>query len=331
MPSGLLSRARRTGKAALFFVSLTAALPLLGGCGAKPVAVVNGTSLTEPEFAKLCETATEVDARAGAVGQQVLVRWMHNTMLSEEAKRLNVYPSEKDVAARLEAWRRQAAYAGRSFEDELKQRGTTEAAFKRKLLEDLVEENVVCNGVNVSDEEVKQFWDRVKGQLTQPERIRISQISVQSEADMKKVQDDLAHGTNFSLVASTRSKDQFAKAGGAVPFEVGRQVQAGMPVNQKAVDAAFKLNEGQWSDPIKLADGHWVFVKLEQRIPKKEPNFEDFRESVRSQLRKQKAQTTKGSEIQKGLTERMQKAQITINRPEYQHITAEIQIGRAHV
>src|SRR4051794_23668607 len=97
--------------AALFFVACGAAL-FLTGCAGKPVASVNGQALSEPDFARMCETAVSAQFQqgGGTVGTQVLMEWIRNTVLSQEAKRQNLYPSEKDLEARLDAWRKQTAF-----------------------------------------------------------------------------------------------------------------------------------------------------------------------------------------------------------------------------
>ncbi|HTE18516.1 MAG TPA: peptidyl-prolyl cis-trans isomerase [Armatimonadota bacterium] len=317
-------RAPRRVKAALFFVASVALASMVVGCGAKPIASVNGQALGEEEFHQLCVTATQINPQQGPVGQQVLTRWIQSAMIAQEAKRLNVYPTEKDLDRRMDAFRKQAAFAGINFEERMQQQGMTMQTLRRELLDSLVTENVQLRGVTVSDEEVRQKFEAQKAQFTQPERIKISQITVDSAAKAKQARTDLDSNTQFALVASTYSQDMFKQEGGKVPLELTRQVQPGMPVDQKIVDAAFKLEPGQLTQPIQVG-ANWVIARLEEKIPVKQPQLADFEELLRMQARQEKAASGNREDVRKGMQEMVQKAKIEINRPEYQTILKQIQ------
>jgi foldase protein PrsA len=285
------------------------------------VAQVNGTSLSETEFHKLCETATQMQPQI-PVGHQVLARWIQNTILAQEAKRLKVYPSDKDLDARMRSMEKQAEYAGLKLDDVLKQRGVSREIFKDEQLRDLIRERVITQGVQVTDAQVKAFFDTQKPNLIQPERIQLSQITLDSPDQVQKAKDDLGSG-DFANVAATRSKDAFAQSGGRVPMDVPRAVPAGGPVDQKVVDAAYKLKEGEVSAPVKVG-ANWVIARLEKKFEKKEPKLEDFEEFFRSQLMQQEAAKGKAQQVQAQLMELTRNASLTINRPEYKQLETEL-------
>lgn len=308
-------------KAALLFVALGVVGSLTAGCGPKPVATVNGSSLSEAEFFKLCESATQMQPSM-PVGYQVLARWIQGTLLEQEAKRLKVYPSDKDLANRLASIEKQATYAGANLNDLLKQRNLDRKAFEQEQLREMVRENVMCQGITVTDAEVKDFFEKQKANMVQPERIRISQITVDSAADAKKTKDDLGSG-DFAVVAGTRSKDPFAQQGGRVPMDLTLNPQPGGPVDGKVIAAAFKLKQGEISEPIQVGS-NFVFARLEQKMEKKEPAFADFEEFFRTQLRQQKASQGKAQEVQKSLMELTRNASVTINRPQYKQMETDL-------
>ncbi|HEU4753203.1 MAG TPA: peptidyl-prolyl cis-trans isomerase [Armatimonadota bacterium] len=315
---GFPSGGRRPVKAALFFTALTASAGLMTGCGTKPVATVNGTALSEKDFQRLCETATRVAPQQGTVGMQVLQQWIVTELMAQEARHQNVYPSEQDLERRMDMFRKQAGYAGLSMEDELRKQGRTLADFKREQLSQLISENVLFQGVTVSDDEVKKAFDQQKTRMAQPETIEISQITLDSEKAKNEAVADLAGNAQFANVATTRSKDQFAQQGGRVPFPIPRKIPPGLPVAQEVVDAAFKLKPGQVSDPVKVG-ATWVVVRLEKKNEGKEPRFEDFKDAMRSGLRQQKAQSSgKMAENQRKVMQASASADIKVNRPEYQ-------------
>lgn len=308
--------------AALPFLCLALAGSLIAGCGQKPVAEVNGVKLTDEAFAR--EMATMVDynpQQGGTVGLQALMQWIRNTVFAQLARQQNVYPSQDEVNRRIDSLRGQARWAGTELEQQLRDQGLTMDAFREDVTNSLVAENLIAKGVTVSDEEVRKAFDQQKAAMTQPSQIEISQITVDTRQAMEQVREDLASNTDFKLVASTRSKDPFADGGGAVPFPLGPQVQQGMPVSQEVLDAAWKLDVGEVSKPIKVG-ATWVFVRLEKKTPAKEPDFENFSDPIRSVLRRQKAdQSGQSQRSQQEMMQAMQQAKITINRPEYQIIS----------
>jgi len=322
---GHLHGARQRGSAALLFAGISALLLFTAGCGgSKPVAKVNGDALTEKEFYKMTADATRIDPQRGTVGLQTVSQWISNTVMAQEAKRLKVYPTEKELETRLDAFRRQAAVSGSNLEEQLKMRGMSMETLKHDLLTALIQENVMFRGATVSDQELDQEWTKRKQMFVQPPQVKISQITVDSPADLKKVQSDLASNAEFALVARTRSKDQFKDHGGVVPIQLPKRIQPGGPVAQEVVDAAFKLKPGQISEPVKVG-ATWVVVRLEELIPEKQPNPQDYKELMRAQMRQQKAQANgKLQENQQELMRAQQAAKVEINRPEYASLTNQL-------
>jgi parvulin-like peptidyl-prolyl isomerase len=312
-----ISRGRLRIGAALLFLVVPAGT-VLSGCGAKPVAAVNGTKLSEKEFARLCETTTRVAPQQGTVGMQVLAQWIGNTIITQQAKERNLYPSEQELEARIQARQREVQYAGMDLDEMLRQQGRDMAAFREETLASMVQEAVFFEGVNVTDAELQEAFNSQKVNYTIPESVQFAQITLDSEQAKNEAVNELASGAQFALVARTRSKDPFAQNGGQVPMPMTRTgVPRGGPVAQEAVDAAFKLKAGDTSDPIKVG-ATWVIVRLEKKTERKEPKFEDFREIIRAQLRSQKAQSTgKSQENQQKFMQMASQADIQINRPQY--------------
>lgn len=321
---GFVPGTRAHGRAALFFCAM-AAFTLVGGCvSPKPVATVNNTSLSEKEFASLCETASQVDPRGGSVGSQVLVQWIQSTLQAQQARKYNAYPSDTELKARVETFRKRAESSGGSFEDQLRQRGMTLEAFKREVLNSLIFESVAYHGVEVSDADIAKMYEKVKPQAAATAQAHISQITVDKKATMEQVKSELANpSTNFGLVAQTRSMDPFASGNGKVPFPVSARMQPGSPVAPEVVQAAMKLKEGQVSGPIKVG-AVWVFVKLDQKMGV--PALEELRPFIRAQLLQEEAQKSgKAQQNQQAMAEELRKASIKVNRPEYQPVVTMIQ------
>jgi parvulin-like peptidyl-prolyl isomerase len=322
---GILGGARAHKGAALFFCGLAAAGLLVAGCTPKPVAEVNGTRLTEKEFYHLTETVntSELVPQGPTVGMQVLAQWISNAILAQEARRLNVYPTEQELEARLDAIRKRTTFMGQDFDMGLQQQGLSLADYRERLLHQLISENVMLRGVEVSEEELKREFEARKEEFGEPETVRISQITVDSEAKLKEARNDLGSNADFALVASTYSRDPFQPGGGKVPARLPRQVQPGGPVDQQVVDVAFRMKEGEVSEPLQVG-ASWVIVRLDEKVPARMPEFAEVKELVRKAMREAKAHSAPEiRQNRQALEEAMQKAEIKINRPEYQSLLAQ--------
>lgn len=326
MPINVCSGARRYGSIALLFGVLAAGGGVLSGCGSKPVAVVNGQTLSQDEFAKMCESTANVQAQAGSVGLQVLNQWILTTVEAQYAKEQKIYPTEEELNQRVNNIRKVLTPPGSTFEQFIQNQGGTVDAVRREELNRLITQKVMFHGVTVSDDDVRKAFDSQKAAMTQPEEVEISIITTDTEKGMKDTQADLNAGGVFANVATSRSKDRFRNNGGKIPgplpARLPAQIQAQVP--QAAVDAAFKMKPGQTSEPIKVGQT-WVFVHLDNKIPPKEPNFDDLKNDMRLALLQQKAQQTgKLQENQRALMQAMQKAKIEIIPAQYQVISKRI-------
>ncbi|MFN3653191.1 MAG: peptidyl-prolyl cis-trans isomerase [Armatimonadota bacterium] len=325
---GLIPRAHSGRKSALLSIAVAGVVAIgatgLSGCGAKPVAQLNDAKLSENEFLKLCETSSVTGQNGASVGLQVLIQWSQNSLLEQEARKHGVYPTEEEIQERIDAFRRREAFSGGNFDEQLKQRGVTMDAFRRQVLSSILAERVLYRGVDLPDSEVRKTFDELKEQFDIPERVRISQITVDDPAALKQVTSELGGGADFKVVAASRSKDPFKQNGGQVPDPLPRNIPepdvSGLPVSPRAVEAAFALNDKEISKPIKIG-ATWVIVRLDEKLPGKEAKYEDYRDVIRVQLLPQKAQTSgKMDENRASMMQAASSAAVQVNRPEYKMV-----------
>jgi peptidyl-prolyl cis-trans isomerase C len=130
----------------------------------------------------------------------------------------------------------------------------------------------------VSAEAVRKLYDdTIKNVKPDPE-VRARHILVEAEDEAKKAQARVKGGEDFGKVAGELSKDPGSKAeGGDLGFFTkDRMVEA-------FAEAAFKLEPGQISDPVKSQFG-WHVIKVEEKRTKPIPPFEDLKEQVEQYL-----------------------------------------------
>jgi peptidyl-prolyl cis-trans isomerase C len=138
----------------------------------------------------------------------------------------------------------------------------------------------------------KVFDDAVK-QMKPEEEVRARHILVETEDEAKAVKDDLDKGGDFAELAKSKSKDPGAAAeGGDLGFFSKDQMVA------EFADAAFKLDKGQTSDPVKSSFG-WHIIRVEEKRVKPLPDFEQVKPQLETYVQR-KAQTEFLAKLREG-------------------------------
>jgi parvulin-like peptidyl-prolyl isomerase len=292
-------------------------VPLASGCGRKIVAKVNGDPIYRDEF--VTRTINFRQATPGeAAGLQTLSAMVNEMIVTQEARRENVVPTDKDIDDRLKMIAQQLAPRGQTLEEFLQQSGVTMEAARVEMRNDLARRNLMTKGITVTDAEIQKFYDEHKKEFTTPEQFTIRQITVSTEQDAKDAKTDLKNA-DFGLVAISRSKDIFKQQGGLVP-PFTASPPPGFPVDASVRQVAYRMKEGELSDPIKVGN-QWVIVKLEKKEPAKAPTFAEMKEPIREGLMQQKAQQTgKLDQVQQKLVSLRQQAEIEILDEQYRNV-----------
>lgn len=142
-----------------------------------------------------------------------------------------------------------------------------------------------------TDAELRRVYDEVAGQQKAEVEAKARHILVASEEEAKAVLRRLKAGEDFAKVADAVSKDPGSKGGDLGWFSADRMVP-------EFSTAAFKLEKGQISDPVKSQFG-WHVIKLEDKRAKTFPAFEAVKEQVKSYVA-QKAQDDRILKLREG-------------------------------
>lgn len=142
-----------------------------------------------------------------------------------------------------------------------------------------------------TDTELKKVYDEAaKGQKAEVE-VNARHILVPTEDEAKAAQKRVKSGEDFAKVADEVSKDPGSQGGDLGWFTKDRMVS-------EFAEAAFKLEKGQISDPVKSQFG-WHVIRLEDKREKAFPDFESVREQVAKYV-VQKAQTEQIVKLREG-------------------------------
>jgi peptidyl-prolyl cis-trans isomerase C len=133
-----------------------------------------------------------------------------------------------------------------------------------------------------TEDAIKKTYDEAAKNQKPETEVRAHHILVPTEDEAKAALKRVKGGEDFGKVADEISKDPGAKGGDLGWFTKDRMVP-------EFADAAYKLEPGQISDPVKTQFG-WHVIKLDEKRPKVFPPLDQVREQV-SRYVAQKAQS----------------------------------------
>jgi peptidyl-prolyl cis-trans isomerase C len=123
-----------------------------------------------------------------------------------------------------------------------------------------------------SDTAIQKTYDDVAKQQKPEDEVRARHILVESEPDAQAALKRVGAGEDFGKVANEMSKDPGSKGGELGWFTKERMVP-------EFADAAFKMQPGQISDPVKSQFG-WHIIQVEERRQKQFPPLDQVRDQV---------------------------------------------------
>lgn len=223
---------------------------LLSACGdSENIATSKSGNLTKEEFNK------DLKEKAGKVvlQQAMLDKILLDTYkVSDDEAKKKVEEIKKRMVDNFKAYLTQT---GANNEDELKDKLKTQIAFEKAVK------------ASVTDKEIKDHYKP---------NLKASHILVKDEKTAKEIKEKLNNGEDFTALAKQYSEDSSSKEkGGELPeFGPGK-------MDPKFEEAAYKLEAGQVSDPIKSSIGYHI-IKLTDK--KELKPFDQEKENIRKEL-----------------------------------------------
>jgi peptidyl-prolyl cis-trans isomerase C len=252
----------------------TTVSPSNAASGGKVVARVEGSPITESDLAIAADDpALSLPGMTDQQKRDLLIGYMIDLKLGAKAAEAAKIGDTPDFARRL-AYLRDKVLMDEYLDREVKKAVTPEAA--RKLY----------------DETVKT--------MKPEDEVRARHILVESEDEAKKVEARLKAGEDFAKIAAEVSKDPGSKAeGGELGFFTKDRMVAPF------AEAAFKMQKGQISDPVKSQFG-WHVIQVEEKRQKPVPSYDEMKEQVEAYLTRKTQQDIVLVLREKGKVERLE-------------------------
>ncbi len=174
------------------------------------------------------------------------------------------------------------------YGEALKQNIKEDAAVKKQIEEatrDIIIRGYIKKeveqGVVVSDDDAKAYYDANKDKFMEPEKIRVSHILVNNEAEAKDILTGLNGGADFAALAKEKSQCPSKDKGGDLGLLARGQT---VPEFEQA---AFALQPGQLSEVVKTQFGYHI-IKVTEKQPGKERSFDEAKDQIKQTLLSQK-------------------------------------------
>ena len=122
----------------------------------------------------------------------------------------------------------------------------------------------------MTDDELHKVYNEAIKQTPNEQEVRARHILVPTEGEAKDIEAQLKSGVDFATLAKQKSKDPGAAEGGELGYFTKDQM-----VPEFAA-AAFKLDKGQISDPVKTQFG-WHVIQVEDKRVKPTPTYDEVK------------------------------------------------------
>lgn len=166
--------------------------------------------------------------------------------------------------------------------DALENKLDEDEEFTKEL--EITKENMLKNysmhklfeSIEVSNEEIKNYYDNNKEVVKKPKSYKASHILVDDEESAKNILNEINDGLSFEDAANKYSKDNVSKNGDLGEFPKGTMVKE----FEEALD---KLGEGEISKPVKTQFGYHI-IKLDHTHDEYLPEFDEIKDRIHDTL-----------------------------------------------
>ena len=229
------------------------------------------------------------DLLRGMIDQSLTVQRAKDMGLSVEsdlAKRLDEVRKQNGLAT-LDDLQKGVEASGLAWED-------YKTTIRNGLLQKEVVRREVGSNVEISADEVKQYYDAHPQEFTLAERVTLSEISVSTEgkspeefpalrAKAEGLRTSVLSGDDFNRVAQLYSQGSTAKDGG----NLGTFKRGELPPQIEAI--VFQMTRGQITDVIQTRTG-FEFLKVEDHLQAGLQPLDTVESNIRSSIYAQKMQ-----------------------------------------
>jgi foldase protein PrsA len=220
---------------------------------------------------------------------EVLGFLIRSTWLDQEATKMNVKVTDKEVQKQIDDIKKQQFTQKGSYEKFLQQAGLTneDVLFQQRVreLQNKITQKVTKGKDKVTDAQITDYYNKHKSQFATQERRNVRIVLTKTKDKAQQAKSALGSGQSWKSVAKKYSVDQATK-------NKGGELQGGVAKGQqeKALDTAiFAASKGKVTGPVKTQFGWYVF-EVEKVTAGKQQSLDESKANIKQQLASQQQQ-----------------------------------------
>ena len=250
--------------------------------GVSVVGCSNGSSTSDGEVvAKVGDmtiTKSELyDELVNQNGAQVLDMLVADKIMQSELQKQNIVITDEEIEADVEEMK-EFYGSDEALNNELDARGLTLDDVRNNIKSNLQIGLLLDPYLNITDEEIAEFFEENKASFGQEEQVKASHILVETEEEALDIKAKLDAGEDFAELAKEHSTDASnSEQGGALGYFAESKMV------QEFSDAAFSLGIDEISDPVKTSLGYHI-IRVEDKIEAEEAVLEENIDDIKSQI-----------------------------------------------
>lgn len=201
--------------------------------GSQDIATMKGATITVEDF----YNQVKGQQQSQSAVQQMIIFKVFDQKYGKDV-------SDKDVQKQFDDTKKSIEAQGGNFADQLRQAGLTEKSYKEQIKQSLAYQAGIKAHIKITDEDLKTAW------ATFHPEVEAQVIQVATEDEAKEIKKQLNDGGDFAKIAKEKSTDTATKEdGGKIKFDSQTAT-----VSEPVKTAAFKLKDGEVSEPIQATD-----------------------------------------------------------------------------
>lgn len=259
------------------------------------IATIDGEPITEHELA----TFTQERKAEKQERPQIIEALVTDRLLQKEIKSAGIEAKKDEVDKAVADIRQSNKMNEEDFLKALKEQGMTMESFRAKIKEE-IERNELVNRevrgrVNVSPQEIQRYYEQHKDEYgSGGDKVTVSDIMLR--VDPKEPGDVVKLSETANQIAQQARTGDFAELARKYSMGPGRD-DGGLlgtfskdELDPKLGEAAFKMKQGEVSDPIPTSTGFHI-LRVEKFTGGKPRGLDDVKDQIREELYKQQINT----------------------------------------
>ena len=263
-------------------------------------------------------SVTYTDEEIKETERQILNQMIDEKLVNQEAERLEIEITEKEVTMASKEVRDRAQLTKEQFEQALAEDGMTMEAYQKQLRDEMKKMRLIDQEIKakvfVTKKEIDEYYKAHKDEYNAPPEVRLQQILLltPAEATPQEVQQvreraeqihaAIKQGEDFNAMVKNYSQDATAATGG--DMGVFRQGELFSALDE----AAFTLTVGEVSPVIQTPRGFHI-IRILDKKDRKQMTEEEKRDEIDALLYNQKVEGA----IKKWIKELKKKSYVVIN------------------